>query len=87
MQCPLAGCFSMMPKILFLGTGVLGLALGILSIVWPKRSIGLYQSIMARFNWKVAPIDESREVRNTQILGAVLTALSLIIFHLLYPCR
>jgi hypothetical protein len=87
MQCPLAGCFFMMPKILFLEIGVLGLALGILSVVWPKRSIGLYQWIMERINWKVAPIHESREVRNTRVLGAILTVLSVIIFYLICPRR
>jgi len=56
--------------------GILGFALGILSAIWPRRSIGLYQWIMERFNWKVLPIDEAREVRNTAYLGFFLALLS-----------
>ena len=78
MQCPLSIC-CMSPKFIFLGIACLGLALGVLSAGWPKRSIGLYQGIMERFNWKVAPIDEAREVRNTRVLGTVLALLSLAI--------
>jgi hypothetical protein len=84
MQCPLMSCCFMSAKFVFLVIGCLGLAVGILSVVWPKRSMGLYQWIMARFNWKVAPIDESREVRNTRILGAILTALSLLILYIIF---
>ena len=80
MQCPLSSCCCMSPEFIFLGIGCLGFALGLLSAVRPNRSIELYQWIMERFNWKVAPIDGPREVRNTRILGAILTALSLIIF-------
>lgn len=74
----------MSPKFVFLGISCLGLALGLLSAVRPQRSIGLYQWIMERFNWKVAPIDLSREVRNTRVLGAVLVALSLVMFFMVF---
>ena len=84
MQCPLARCSLMAPHILFFEIGVLGLALGILSVVWPKRSIGLYQWIMERFNWKVAPIDLAREIRSTRILGLVLAAISFSIFFMVF---
>ena len=78
MQCPLSsGC--MFSKVVFLATGGLGFVLGLLSVIWPARSISLYQWIMERFNWKVAPIDLPREIRNTRALGIVLTALSLVI--------
>lgn len=86
MQCPFVRCSLMIPKIVFLGIGVLGFVLGILSVVWPKRSIALYQWIMGCINWKVAPIDKSREVRNTRVLGAILSALSVIIFYQLFSC-
>ena len=66
MQCPLSSCCFMSPKFVFLGIGCLGLVLGIFSIVRPARSIGLYQWIMGCFNWKVVPIDEAREIRNTR---------------------
>jgi hypothetical protein len=74
----------MSPKFIFLGIGCLGLALGFLSAGWPKRSIGLYQRIMERFNWRVAPIDELREVRNTRALGVALAALSLAVVFLAF---
>ena len=78
MQCPLMrfSCCFMTPKFLFLILGLLGLALGIFSAVWPRRSIALYQGIMERFNWKVLPIDEAREVKNTARLGLFLALLS-----------
>jgi hypothetical protein len=80
MQCPIMSYCLMSPKFVFLGIGCLGFALGFLSAARPMRSIALYQWIMERFNWKVAPIDLAREVRNTRILGLVLVALSLATF-------
>ena len=47
------------------------------------RSIALYQWIMARLNWRVSPIDEVREVRNTRLLGGLLIFLSVVIAWLL----
>lgn len=82
-QCPLSRiCCCMSPKILLMAIGFLGIALGVLSTFWPRRSIGLYQWIMKQFNWHVAPIDETREVRNTAQLGFLLTLLSLGILAL-----
>ena len=60
-----------------------GLAVGMLSAAAPQRSIALYQWIMERFNWRVSPIDEARELRNTRALGALLALLSLVIGWLL----
>ena len=57
--------------------GVGALVVGGVSVVAPTRSIALYQWLMARFNWRVSPIDEAREVRNTRLLGALLVLLSL----------
>ena len=82
MQCPLSSCCYLFPKFIFLATSCFGLALGLLSIVRPKQSISFYQRTMERFNWKVAPINESREVRNTRVLGVALAALSLAIFFI-----
>ena len=83
MQCPLIRC-CMSSKFLFLGVGYLGLVLGVLSAVGPKRSMKLYQWIMERFNWRVVPIDESREVRTTRILGVGLTLLSLAMIGIVF---
>jgi len=77
MQCPITDLCSVSPKIVFLVLSVFSFGLGMLSAAWPERSIGLYQWIMERYNWKVVPIDGPREVRNTRILGLVLVALSL----------
>jgi hypothetical protein len=74
----------MSPKFVSLGIGCLGFVLGIFSVVRPQRSIGLYQWIMECFNWKVTPINEQREVRNTRILGMVLAAISLSIFFMVF---
>ena len=83
MQCPLAGLCLMSPKLALWGLGALGVVLGAFSIFLPKRSIELYQWIMERLNWKVAPIDEAKEIHNTRILGIILAALSLIFFMVL----
>ena len=80
MQCPLNSLCFLSPKIIFFGLACSGLALGLGSVVRPARSIALYQWIMKRMNWNVAPIDELREVRNTRILGVILVAISLALF-------
>lgn len=86
MQCPLSGisgCF-MTPPVLFSVIAALGLTMGIFSSFWPERSISFYQWIMERFNWKVAPIDGSKELRNTRILGIVLIPLSVAILTIVF---
>ena len=80
MQCPLSGACCMSPKLILWVLGAVGLGIGVFSTFWPERSMGLYEWIMERYNWKVTPIDLPREVRNTRLLGFVLTALSLAIF-------
>jgi len=67
----------MSPRTLFLALAVFNLVLGLFSVVWPGHSIRLYQWIMKKYNWKVEPIDAAREVRNTRLLGLVLTGLSI----------
>jgi len=63
------------------------LLFGVFSAVWPRRSIALYQWIMERFNWRVSPIDEFREVRTTRVLGILLVLLSLVALWLLVARR
>ena len=62
--------------------GILALGIGLLSAVSPRKSIGLYQWIMARFNWRVTPIDEAREIRTTRLLGILLIGLALVAIKL-----
>lgn len=81
MQCPLmkySCCFLSLKGFLLL-VGFLGVALGIFSVIAPRRSITLYQRIMERINWKVAPLDESKEVKNTVFLGHLLVVLSIVL--------
>ena len=66
--------------------GIAALILGGLSAAAPGRSIALYQGIMRWFNWRVSPIDEARELRNTRLLGAALIVLSAVLWWLLGPC-
>lgn len=54
------------------------LVLGIFSSLWPNHSISLYTWIMASLNWRVSPIDEGLEVRNTRFLGIILILFSLM---------
>lgn len=63
---------------------VSGIALGILSAFSPVRSIKLYQWIMRCFNWRVDPLDWRKELRNTRVLGALMTLLSVVILGVLY---
>ena len=67
--------------------GVVAVVIGGLSAAAPRRSIQLYQWIMERFNWRVSPIDEAREVRNTRLLGALLILLSAaLLWHACFRC-
>ena len=59
------------------------LAFGAWSAIQPGRSIALYQAIMRAFNWRVEPINQSRELITTRWLGVALIACSLLIFVLL----
>lgn len=84
MQCPLSSGCLMSPQFVFLGIGFSGLILGVFSAIQPKRSIALYQWIMERFNWKVVPIDELREIRNTRVLGVALAVISALLFGIVF---
>jgi hypothetical protein len=53
------------------------LGFGAWSALQPARSIALYQAIMRFFNWRVEPIDRSRELRTTRWLGITLVLLGL----------
>ena len=73
-----------LPRLLRPGLSALaaaGLVIGTLSAASPQRSIALYEWIMERFNWRVSPIDEALELRNTRLLGVVLCGLSLVILR------
>lgn len=50
---------------------------GVFTAVWPRRSIALYEWLMAQINWRVSPMNEAREVGTTRILGILLILLSL----------
>jgi len=66
---------------ILLGMGAFGLmsfAFGIFTGFCPKRSIDLYVWLMSKLNWRVHPIDEVREIRNTRMFGIFLVFLSLI---------
>ena len=67
--------------------GIAAFLLGALSAVAPTRSIRLYQWIMAQLNWRVSPIDEQREIRNTKLLGVLLVLLSLAMWWRLFSMR
>ena len=57
--------------------GGLSLIFGIFTAAGPGHSIGLYQWLMARINWRVEPVDRGREIRTTRVLGILLILLSL----------
>ncbi len=59
--------------------GALAAGMGVISACAPQRSIALYQRIMAWLNWRVHPIDEARELRNTRRLGVTLLILSVVL--------
>ena len=78
LEIPLAWVWA---GIAFLGGTAL--LFGAFSALWPGRSISVYEWLMAQINWRVGPIDEAREVRNTRFLGIFLILLSLILLGLL----
>ena len=63
------------------------LLFGAFSAAAPRQSIELYQWLMARFNWRVSPIDERREVLTTRALGILLVLFSLVALWLLFVKR
>ena len=65
-------------RVSVIGIGLTCVALGAFSARWPQQSIGLYQAIMRAFNWRVAPIDERREIATTRVLGWTLVGLGLV---------
>lgn len=88
MQCPFSNMFceySIWMKILFYVLAAVSFLMGLLSLGWPDRSIRLYQWMMERFNWRVFPINEAREITNTKHLGIglILLGLALAIITLL----
>ena len=66
---------------------VVALCFGAFSAIAPQRSIALYQWLMARFNWRVSPIDAPRERRTTILLGLLIVVLSLVGLWLLCSQR
>ena len=67
-------------------TAGFGSVLGLFSIVWPARSITLYQWMMKCFNWKVEPINYTRELNTTRVFGMIIVALcGLMLAALLRP--
>ena len=74
--------FSWLVVFLILAAGS-GISLGIFSFFAPSRSIGLYQWLMALFNWRVEPIDRPRELATTRVLGILMTILSFLILAVL----
>ena len=71
---------------IFFVAGV-SLAFGAFSALGPGRSIALYEWLMVRLNWRVAPIDEGREIRNTRWLGILLILLGLLVLGVLIQRR
>ena len=67
----------------FKGLAMVTLIFGAWSAFRPDRSIALYQAIMRAFNWRVEPIDRTRELRTTRWLGIALAGCSLLSFALL----
>jgi hypothetical protein len=63
--------------------GIAGILLGIFSAFWPGRSIGFYVWIMSKINWRVSPVDESREVSTTRRFGVVMVVLCLAMLWVL----
>ncbi len=65
------------------GLSAASLFIGILSVASPRKSIGLYQTIMRWLNWRVEPIDRDHEMRMTKGFGVILVILAALILAIL----
>lgn len=63
--------------------GVLSLIQGFLALLAPKRCIEVFQTWCRYLNWEVSPIRWDKELRNTRILGGLLTLLGILLFLVL----
>ena len=61
----------------FISLAIISLAIGVFSFFRPKSSVNLYIWIMSKFNWKVCPIDDLKEERNTRKFGICLMVLGI----------
>lgn len=51
---------------------------GYLCIKKPLNVIRFQQTFYEKINWRLEPIDLKKEIKNTQIMGAILVALSIV---------
>lgn len=65
---------------------ILSLGQGVLALASPKRCIEIFQAWCRYLNWEVAPINWSKELRNTRILGGLLIVLGVLIAAVLFAC-
>jgi len=60
------------------------LSFGLFLVSKPELAIELQRRFYARINWKIEPISLPKELRNTRIMGLILTVLSVVtLFYLL----
>ena len=62
---------------------LLTMGLGVFSAISPGGMIKLYQWIMQKLNWRVVPIDEEKEKRNTRVMGLLMGFLAALIVIIL----
>jgi magnesium-transporting ATPase (P-type) len=56
-----------------------GIFIGVFLIVTPTLAIEIQKKFYEKINWRIEPISMEKEIRNTQIMGWLLTILVIII--------
>ena len=67
-----------MEAVIFILAALIALTLGSYIYTSPQEVILLQQKFYTLINWRMEPISMPKEIRNTKIMGAFLTVLTLM---------
>lgn len=68
----------MMRNILIFALPVLGGLLGLFFALRPSQMIEIQRRFYEKINWKIEPINFTKEIRNTRLMGITTIVLSLL---------
>lgn len=56
---------------------VVGITIGLFVFFKPELTIEIQRRFYEKLNWRIEPINMQKEIRNTKIMGAFLTAVAI----------